>query len=255
MSKILALFASLWHLIENKTVFVGLVTAASSVGAYYGLNVPVSIIITAATAIMAGLGIAGWQSTAATAQETQIKLHLLGISGTSKESVHDSYLTVMGRSKAKRTPQVGSARLTVLFIVAAIGIGTITSAVLVVSDAGCAATTQGGTCELNAIEQAVPTDGFPIVVDIINAVTDGGAALPVLIAEIVKDFGPATAKCATAFVDTLLSTYLASAGSGAAPTVAMVGTHMITDRTLARTGLDALHVEMSKYGWPLAAAR
>lgn len=251
MSKILALFASLWHLIENKTVFVGILTAVGSVGAFYGLNVPIAVIITAATAIMTALGVSGWQSTAVTTQETQLKLAMLS-GGMSHRDVHDAYLCAMGQSKAAPAPSPVSAQKGSIQVLALVAIAGITIAAAYALSSGCAASKALGSCEVGVLEKQLPNSAGTIATDLISAVAEGGSGIPALLATIDATY-PGSLACLETFVDSLMSSYLhAGAGSGSAVGLESERARLvIADPGEAREGLAALHADMRSRGLPV----
>jgi hypothetical protein len=256
MSKILALFASLWHLIENKTVFVGIVTAVGSIGAFYGLNVPVSMIITGATAIMVGLGISGWQTTTATTQETVLKTKLLDM-GVKHTDLHDAFLCSMGRSKAPVAPsaQKGAINIKLLSAFAIVGLVAFGSFFALSSTGGCAASNALGSCEVSVLDKQLPNSAGTIATDLITAVAEGGSTVPALLASIDSVY-PGTLACLGTFVDTLISTYLnagggSAAGSGSAIALEAKPRLVIADPGKAREGLAVLHSELRKRGLPV----
>jgi hypothetical protein len=90
-----------------------------------------------------------------------------------------------------------------------------------------------GTCELQSIEQVGKTNAVPIVTQIYDAITSGGAALPALLTSLVTEFGPGTISCASQLAAVLFESSSTAKAKTGEPL----------------PGLIVLRAEMAKRGW------
>lgn len=193
---------ALKNLFENKSFDTALLTAIAAGAAVFGFNVPVLTILALISPVMIAIGAAGWQEVtiaqAKVAQETAIKLHLL-TTGLKAHEIHDAMLAMTKPSPVK-TAQAGFGKLSVMLLIAAIGVGSASFAVSVTST-GCATVKPIVTDVIDCAkaEAAVVSDGYSILqifAKVAAAIAGGPDEVLTKVEGLIADYGESIVACA-----------------------------------------------------------
>lgn len=190
------------NLFESKSFDTALLTAIAAGAAVFGINIPVLTIIALMSPIMVAIGVVGWQEMAVAKakveQETALKMHLL-TTGLKPHEVHEALLAMTKPSPVK-TAQAGFGKLSVMLLIAAIGVGSASFAVSVTST-GCATVKPIVTDVIDCAkaEAVVVSDGYSVIqifAKVVAAINGGADAVVAAIEKLITDYGENIIACA-----------------------------------------------------------
>lgn len=180
------------NLFESKAFILAILSAAAAAGAIFGFNVPVASILAVIAPIMIAIGAVGWNDTAIAKLKLQHAHEL-----TMFKAANDNATAHAVDAAPVKTAQAGFAKLGVLFLIAALGIGVFGLS----SNTGCSEVKPIATDVVDCLkaEAVAVSDGFSItqIVTAVYAAIEGGVdgVLTAIEALIVK-YGSDIVACA-----------------------------------------------------------